>query len=228
MNCEIPVMRRSMLTVVLLALVLLPATSGATVWCGENGLFQFSFTEGDSMVTVLHLEESAADVTFVDIYGWLTDVDPVVREGDVFLHVGGYELKLTISGAEYFILEQNFPSEILNIGKELGQIAAGLHPEQKIHDGMVQLVHWQVMFKGPVKNVRIGLDPSGLMSCEEIRGCRESQPPALYVGNEGSRQEGLLVGAGYIPAWINPTGEPDQVPVTGKQTWQDADIFKAR
>ena len=103
-----------MLTVVLLGLVLLPATSGATVWCGDNGLFQFSFIEGDSLVTVLHLEKSAAEVTFVDIYCWLADIDPVVREGDVFLHVGGFELKLTISGAEAFILEQNFPSEILN------------------------------------------------------------------------------------------------------------------
>jgi len=217
-----------MLTVVLLALVLLPATSGATVWCGENGLFQFSFIEGDSLVTVLHLEEPAGEVTFVDIYGWLADIDPVVREGDVFLHVGGLELELTISGGEAFILEQNFPSEILNIGKELGQIAAGLHPEQKIRDGKVLLVHWKVMFKGPVENIRIGLDPTGLMSCAEIRGCRESEPPALYVGNEGSRQEGLLVGAGYVPAWINPTAEPDQTPVTGKQSWQDVGIFTAR
>jgi hypothetical protein len=200
-------------------LVLLPATSGATVWCGDNGLFQFSFIEGDSLVTVLHLEKSAAEVTFVDIYCWLADIDPVVREGDVFLHVGGFELKLTISGAE---------AEILNLGKELGQVAAGLHPEQKIRDGKVLLVHWKVMFKGPVVNVRIGLDPTGLMSCEEIKGCRESEPPALYVGNEGSRQEGLLVGAGYIPSWINPTAEPDQIPVTGKQSWQDVGLFTAR
>lgn len=221
-------MRRSMLTVVLLALVLLPATSGATVWCGDNGLFRFSFAEGDSLVSVLHTEESGGDVTFVDIYCWLTDIDPVAREGEAFLHVGGFEMKLAITGAEAFILEQDFPSEVLNIGKEIGHIVCGMHPEQKIKDRKVFLVRWKVMFKGPVKNVHLGLDRSGLMSCADIRGCAAGEPPALYVGNEGSRQEGLLVGAGYVPAWINPTVEPDQTPVTGKQGWRDAGIFKDR
>lgn len=228
MNGRVTFIQRSLLTLVLLTAVLLPASSSATVWCGENGMFRFSFVEGDSLVTVLHTEETSGEVTFFDVYCWLTDVDPITREGEVFLHVGGFELKLDITGAEVFILEQDFPSEALNLGKELGHIAAGLHPEQKIKDGQVLLATWKIMIKGPVENVRFGLDPSGLMSCAEIKGCVKSDPPALYVGNESSRQEGLLVGAGFVPSWINPTGEVDQTPVHAKQNWRDVGIFTAR
>lgn len=228
MNGRATDIRRHVLTLVLLAAVLLPVSAGATVWCGENGLFRFSFVEGDSLVTVLHTEEPAGEVSFFDVYCWLTDIDPVTREGEAFLHVGGFELKLTITGAEVFILEQNFPSEVLNLGKELGHIAAGMHPEQRIRDGKVLLVTWKIMIKGPVENVRFGLDPTGLMSCQEIKGCEQNEPPALYVGNESSRQEGLLVGAGYVPAWINPTGEPDQAPLRAKQNWRDVGIFTDR
>jgi hypothetical protein len=228
MNAFLPVMRRLLVTAVLLTAVLLPVSAGATVWCGENGLFRFSFVEGDSMVTVLHTEKPVGEVTFLEVYGWLTDVDPVSREGEFFLHVGGFELQLTIEGAEAYILEQNFPSEVLNIGKEIGQIAAGMYPEQKIRDGKVLLVTWKVLIKGPVENVRFGLDPTGLMSCAEIKGCAKSEPPALYVGNESSRLEGLMVGAGYGPSWVNPTGDPDQTPVTSKQSWEEVGIFTAR
>lgn len=228
MNGLVLVFRRSLLAVVLLAAILLPMTANATLWCGENGLIRFSFVEGDSMVTVLNVEEPANGVTFFDIYAWLTDVDPVAQEGEAFLNLGGLELKLTISGENVFILEQNFPCESLNLGKELGQIAAGFHPEQSIHDGKVLLVKWKVMIQGNPENVRIGLDRSGLMSCADLRGCAKSEPPALYVGGESSRQSGVIIGAGYVPSWVNPVGDPDQTPVTGTQSWRDVGVFKER
>lgn len=228
MNGKIPVLKQTALTAVLLITFLLPVSSGASTWCGENGLIRFSFVEGDSLVSVLETGEPVGGVTTFEVYAWLTDIDPVAMDGEAFLHLGGMEFQLTISGAESFILEQEFPSQALNVGKEMGHIAAGLHPGEKIRGGMVFLVRWKVMIQGRPENVRIGLDPAGLMSCAELEGCPESEPQALYVGNESSQQVGIMFGAGYVPSWVNPTQEPDQTPVTGKKTWRDVGIFEER
>jgi len=221
-------LRRSLLAMALLAAVLLPMSAEATLWCGENGVIRFSFVEGDSLVTILNVPEAENGVNFFHIYAWLTDVDPVAQEGEAFLKLGGAEVKLTIYGDEVFILEQNFPTEALNLGKDLGHAAAGFHPELGISDGKVLLVSWKVMIQGKPENVRIGLDRSGLISCDDLRGCAKSEPPALYVGGPSSRQSGVIIGAGYVPSWINPVGEPDQTPVTGKQSWRDVGIFSER
>jgi hypothetical protein len=228
MNGMAQVLRRSLLTLVLAGVFLLPVSAGASLWCGDNGVIRFSFVEGDSLVTVLNVPEPENGVSFFDVYAWLTDIDPVAQDGEAFINVGGVEMKLDITADEVFILEQDFPTEALNLGKELGHVAAGFHPEQRIRDGQVLLVRWKIMIQGKPENVRFGLDPSGLMSCRDLRGCRKSEPPALYVGGESSRQSGVIIGAGYVPSWINPTGEPDQTPVTGKQSWRDVGVFQAR
>ena len=238
MNAYAPVLKRSVLTAALLGVCLIPAVllptfllptpASASTWCGENGLIRFSFAEGDSIVSVLDTGEPVNGVTTFEVYAWLTDVDAVANDGEAFLHLGGMEFQLTITGAESFILEQVFPSKALNVGRDMGQIAAGLHPGEKIRDGKVLLVRWKVMIQGRPENVRIGLDPAGLMSCAELEGCPEGAPTALYVGNQGSKQVGIMFGAGYVPSWVNPTEEPDQTPVHGKQTWRDVGIFEER
>ena len=228
MNGKDLLSRRAALVAVFLAGVLLPVSSPASTWCGDNGLIRFSFVPGDSLVTVLHSEDSESSVTSFDLYAWLTDFEPVAKDGEAFLHLGGIELKLSITGAEAFILEQEFPSKVLNVGKEMGHIAAGLHPGEKIRNNQVFLVRWKIMFQGRPENVRIGLDPSGLMSCTELEGCPDCDPVALYVGNESSRQVGIIFGAGYVPSWVNPTDEPDQTPVTGKCTWREVGVFSER
>ena len=233
MNGKAHDLKRSALTAILLAACLLPAAllpnlAGASTWCGENGLIRFSFAEGDSIVSVLDAGEPVGGVTTFEVYAWLTDVVPVANDGEAFLHLGGMEFQLTITGAESFILEQVFPSKALNVGREMGQIAAGLHPGEKIRNGKVLLVRWKVMIQGRPENVRIGLDPDGLMSCAEMEGCPEGEPQALYVGNQGSNQVGIMFGAGYVPSWVNPTEEPDQTPVHGKQSWRDVGIFEER
>ena len=222
------VSRRTVLVAAILVGILLPVGSMASTWCGDNGLIRFSFVQGDSMVTVLHSDDSESSVTSFDLYAWLTDFEPVAKDGEAFLHLGGIELKLSITGAEAFVVEQEFPSKALNVGKEMGHIAAGLHPGEKIRDNKVFLVRWKIMIQGRPENVRIGLDPSGLMSCTGLEGCQDCDPVALYVGNESSRQVGIFFGAGYVPSWINPTGTPDQTPVTGKCSWRDVGVFSER
>ena len=227
MNAKNMVPQVAVLALILTA-ILLPASSGASTWCGDNGLIRFSFVQGDSMVTVLQTEDAAGGVTTFDLYALLTDFEPVVKDGEAFLHLGGLELKLSITGGEAFILEQEFPSKVLNVAKDMGHIAAGLHPGEKIKHNKVFLVRWKIMFQGRPENVRIGLDPSGLMSCAELEGCAECEPVALYVGNQSSQQVGLLMGAGYVPSWVNPTDTPDQTPVTGKCTWRDVGVLDPR
>ncbi|MFT5233777.1 MAG: hypothetical protein ACI9UK_000948 [Candidatus Krumholzibacteriia bacterium] len=214
------------LVVIALCLSLKAGIVAASDWCGENGVIRFSFAEGSELVQVLNTEEPVNGVTTVDVYAWLTDVDMVAHKGEKFLRVGGIEMKLTIEGAEAFILKQEFPSQALNVGEKTGTIIAGLVPGQRLEEGKTHLVKWQIMFQGRPENVRFGLDPSGVMSCPTVEGCVEAAPPAVYVGVEGSGQLGAMFGAGYVPAWLNPVGEPDTKPVRAKQTYQDVGIFE--
>lgn len=225
---SIPVWRKSFMALALTSLVLVATAASASTWCGDNGVIRFSFAEGDSLVTVLETGEPENGVTTFEVYAWLTDITPVATDGEAFLHLGGMELILDISGAEAFILEQEFPSKALNLGNELGKIAAGMSPGEKIENGRVMLVRWKIMIQGRPENVRLGLDGTGLQTCQTLEGCPECGPQALYVGNESSRQVGIVFGAGYEPAWINPTGEHDQTPVTGKCSWKDVGVFEAR
>lgn len=228
MNGKYLVPRLFAVALVLAAGVMWPAGAQASTWCGDNGLIRFSFVQGDSLVTVLHTDDPENGVTSFDLYAWLTDFEPVAKDGEAFLHLGGMEFKLVITGAEAFILEQEFPSKVLNVASEMGHVAAGLHPGEKIRDNKVFLVRWKIMFQGRPENVRIGLDPAGLMSCAGMDGCADCEPVALYAGNESSQQVGLILGAGYVPSWVNPTEEPDQTPVTGKCPWSEVGVLSAR
>lgn len=201
----------------------------ATVWCGENGLIRFSFAARDTLVETLTTGEPKDGVTMVDVEAWLTGVDAVAREGDAFLRVGGAEFKLSITGAEATVVSQVFAeTKVLNVGQALGQVAAGFSPGARLKDGRALLVRWKVQFQGRPRNVRFGLDPTGLASCVSTAGCPEAGTQALYVGSESANQLGYVFGAGYVPAWLNPDGQPDRTPVTGTVSWQQAGVFQAR
>jgi len=221
-------MKRHFVTLLLLSSLFVAARADASIWSGENGLIRFSFVEGDSLVTVLETGEAAGGVTRLNVYCWLSDLDAVAHDGEAFLHIGGFELALDIQGAEAFILSQVIQGKNLNVGKETGRIAAGLHPGLKILDGQVLLATWEVMFQGRPENVRFGLDVTGAMSAATLEGAPKGEVQALYVGSESSRQLMYMFAAGYEPAWLNPLGDPDQDPVRGPQSWQDVGVFEAR
>ena len=220
-----PVLKAAVAVGLALVLFVAAVPASATVWCGENGLVRFSFAEGADLVEVFDAGEPVNGVTMVDVWAWLTDVDAVAKDGENFLRVGGYELKLQIEGAEAFIIKQEIPGEALNVGRKVGSIAAGLVPGQRLTDGRALLVKWQVMFQGRPDNVRFGLDRAGTASCPTVEGCPEAEPPMVYVGVESSRQLGDMFGAGYVPAWLNPTGEPDRTPVHAGQDYAGAGVY---
>jgi len=216
----------AVLAVLGMATALTPGIAGATDWCGENGLVRFSFVAGDSLVDVFDAGAAQNGVTNVTVYAWLTDVVPVAKDGERFLRVGGFELQLTITGAEGFILKQEFPGKVLNVGRKPGEIAVGLTPGQRLGEGRAYLVKWEVMFQGRPEDVRFGLAPAGVPSCATIEGCPAAAPPMLYVGVESSHQLGDAFGAGYVPAWLNPTDTHDQAPIHAGQSYVEAGLYK--
>lgn len=201
----------------------------ASTWCGENGVIRFSFAAGDTVLETLATGEPANGLTIVDVAAWLTDVTPVARQGDAFLRVGGAELKLAITGAEGQVIGQEFTDpRALNVGPAPGHLAVGFNPGLRLQDGRALLARWKVLFKGRPQNVRFGLDPAGVKSCDTMEGCPGSGTPALYAGADVANQMDCLFGAGYVPAWLNPEGEPDRAPVHGKATFADVGVFAAR
>ena len=216
--------------VVALSLVLFLAggPASATVWCGENGMVRFSFVEGDDLVDVFESPAPVGGVTGVDVYAWLTDVDLVAYKGEQFLRMGGFELELTIEGAEGFILSQEFSEKALNVGSKNGTIAAGLVTGQRLQEGRTLLVKWQIMFQGRPQNVRFGLDPEGSRTCGKSEECAEAAPAMIYVGVQNSDTIGAMFGAGYVPAWLNPSGEPDRTPIHAKQSYQDIGLYQKK
>jgi hypothetical protein len=220
--------RRLVLAILLSAAVLASGPAAAATWCGENGVVRFSFTEAEKLTDMLQTGEAENGVTMVDVYAWLTDVDLVALDGEQFLHLGGFELDLSIEGAEAFIIAQEFPTEVLNVGRKNGNIAVGLVPGQRLVDGRALLVKWQVMFQGRPENVRFGLSAAVSMTCSKTEGCLEDAPPMIYVGAETTSKLGSLFGAGYVPAWLNPTTEPDQTPVHAKRSYADVGLYVKR
>lgn len=212
----------------LIGSVLLAGMAQATVWCGDNGLVRFSFVAGDSLVDVFDAGDPVNGVTKVTVYAWLTDVEPVARNGERFLNLGGIEFNLTVTGAEGIITRQELGGAGRNLGTGMGDIVAGLMPGLRLRDGRALLAVWDVMFQGRPENVRFGLDPAGVTSCRTIEGCAEAAPPALYVGVDSSHQLGDAFGAGYVPGWLNPTGTPDQTPVTGKQSYVEVGRYTSK
>ena len=213
---------------VFLTSLLMVTVATATDWCGENGLVRLSFTEGEELQAVKTVETSGKGITTIDLYAYITDMDPVKRDGEAFMGIGAVEFNLVIEGAEGFITSQIFAMANRSVGRKPGEVMVGLDPGLPVKGGSTQVVHWKVLFQGNPENVVFRLDHKELLSCVRTEGCPDAHPLALYTGNDASKQLGSLFGAGYVPAYLNFRGEPDLTPVRGKQTWQDVGIYEGR
>ncbi len=212
----------------ILAIMVLGSSFALAEWCGENGLVRLSFTAGPELQPVNNIEASSKGITMIDLYAFITDMDPIKRDGEAFLGIGALELSLVVEGAEAFITSQEFPVANRTVGRRPGEVIVGLDPGIILEKDHTQLVHWQVMFQGTPKNVVFRLDPDGGISCKRTPGCEEARPYALYTGTNASRQISSIFGAGCVPAYLNFEGEADLKPQRGKQTWQDVGIYDKR
>lgn len=217
---SLPSFMLSCFLVAFLVLSLSPAPAQALHWNGENGLIRFSFVEGDPTANILHAPTENG-VTKLTLVAWLTDVEPVSIDGTPFVGLGGFEMKLKITGAQGFILNQKSVEKGINVSREKGGFVVGMAFGLPLEDGKAPLAQWDIMFQGEVKDVMFSLDPEGLFSCRTSPGCPECEPQAIYIGTDDAHQLQELFSAGYEPAWLNPSGEPDTRPITGKATWQD-------
>jgi hypothetical protein len=212
--------------VLALSRVAVPAV--ASNWCGENGLIRFSFTEGDSLVPVLTTEADGSGMTRVELYVWLTDVDPVALGPNALLHVGGFEMELACEGAEGQVVGKTFPSNVLDVSDTPWQVMTGMNPNPKLVDGRTFLVKYEIVFEGRPENVRFSILPGGIGTCGTVEGCPGTNAHFIYIGPSSPDMLGEVFSAGYEPAWLNPTGEPDLTPVRGTSTWRDVGRFQAR
>jgi hypothetical protein len=211
--------------------VLIAACAGAaaaSTWCGENGVVRLSFS-GESVEPVARVEPDGDGLTAVDVYALLCDVAPLQHRGEAFLAIGGFELQLLVEGAEATVGGKTYPGKVIDIGTGPRRCTVGFDPSLPLEkDGTTELVHWRVEFAGPVSDVTFRLDPSALTSCAELAGCPESGTQALYTGSVAAKQVQDIFGAGYVPAVLNPSGEPDLAPVRGGVGWEQVGYYAER
>lgn len=208
------------------ACLLLAAPVLASTWCGENGVVRLSFTAAPPYESVTTVAPSEAGPTMVDVWAFLDQVAPTSLEGEEFLGIGGFELRLVIDGAAGTVVKQEFPFKNVSIGQEPGYCVVGIDPSAKLKGGCTLLVHWQVMFPQPPKNVVLRLDPESLPSCETVEGCPGSGTYAIYTGTVDANQVNDLFGAGCLPAYLNWTPAPEVKALHGTSSWQDVGLFK--
>jgi hypothetical protein len=218
--------RRSgaVLAAALLLLVLPRGEARASRWAGENGVVRLAFNQGEELETVRNVDADEHAAVTVDLYAILCDVDPVALDGERFLGLGGFELRLRVDGAEPIIAEENFDFAQFNVSQEKGTCMVGIHPGLPLEDGRATLVHWKLILMGRPENVRFGLDTAGLHSCRTLPDCPDSGTQALYVGTSDSGLHGVMFGAGYAPAYLNWEGETDPEPVRGNAPWRQVGI----
>lgn len=206
----------------------LAGPAAASYWCGENGLIRFSFAAGDSLQPVLFAEPDANGLTRVELWVWLTDVEPMARGGEAVLAVGGYELELVVEGAEAFVTGKEYPGEGLNVARDQWGCILGLNPNPRLRGGRTLLVKYELLFQDRPENVRFSIRPEGIISCGKLEGCAGTGTRALWIGPNESDMLSEIFGAGCVPAWLNPTGEPDLTPERGNSSWRDVGRFEPR
>ena len=210
--------------VVAVCVVLTVPALGST-WCGENGVVRLSFTKGEDLTSVTTVAPGEGGATLVDVWAYLDEVEPVARDGEVFLAIGGFELKLVIEGASGSIVKQEFPFPRVNIGKEPGFCVVGIDPSARLANGRTELVHWQIMFPQAPQKVVFRLDPEALPSCGTVEGCPGTGSFALYTGTIDAKQVGDLFGAGCVPAYLNWPQAPEVKALRGTSSWRDVGIY---
>lgn len=226
MNLSLQTTRRATLGVVL-AVVVAAAPALASTWCGENGHVRLSFTPAPDLQSVATVAPGAGGTTLVDVWAVLEGVAPMQRDGEAFLGLGAFELRLLIEGGDGVVVATDFPFKALNIGKDPGACVVGIQPSARLKDGATPLVHWQVMFAKPPKEVVLRLDPAGLPSCATVEGCPESGTFAIYNGTVDSGQFTDLFGAGCAPAYLNWPQAPAAKVLHGSSAWGDVGVYKA-
>lgn len=212
----------------LLTLTLLLAVPAAAVtWGGDLGRVHLSFAPAPDLRPVLEQEPEPGLGLLVDVYAVMKDVDPVLFAGERILAIGGFELRLRVDGPPGVqVLAKEVPIAHLDVAEDAAGIMCGLQPDMTFTDEGIVLARWQVRIPGE-KTVPVSfhLDPAGTRSSRGVPEAEGSDPFMVWTGSLQTGQHGLMFSAGYVPAWLNPDGEPDLAPRAGKISWRDTGLF---
>jgi len=210
-------------------LLICAAPAGAITWGGHLGQVHLSFAPAPDVQPVLAKEPEPGLGLLVDVYAVMMDVDPVLYEGERVLALGGYEMRLRVEGAEDAqVLSKEIPVTHLDVAKDTAGIMCGLQPDITFLDEGVVLAKWQVRIPGDeARPVSFHLDPAGLRSHKGVADAEDAGAYMLWTGSLQNRQHGLMFAAGYVPAWLNPDGDPDLTPRHGRTSWRDTGHFTA-
>ncbi|HPF35574.1 MAG TPA: hypothetical protein P5571_02145 [Candidatus Krumholzibacteria bacterium] len=213
--------------ILLAALLFLATSAGAVTWGGELGVVHLSFQPAPDVQPVLEQEPAQGLGLLVDVYAVMMDMDPVRYRGERVLAAGGYEMRLRVEGAEGAqVLGKEIPVNNLDVAPDNAGIICGLQPDITFQDKGVVLAKWRVRIPGDnPKPVSFHLDPEGAVSHRGVAGAEDAAPYMLWTGSLQNRQHGLMCAAGYVPAWLNPEGEPDLTPRHAKVSWRDTGLF---
>jgi len=222
-------MTSRILSAALLGCALLAAgPAAATVFCGGNGVVKLSFTPGPELQPVATVAPDADGVLQVQVWAVLDEVAQVEGPGGVFLTVGGFELGLVVTGAEATIVGKTIDIPHRDFATKPSECRGGTVPGELLKDGRLVLCHWTVALPQDARDVRFGLDPAAVPSCANLEGCPPDGVFAGYVGTIDANQENYFFGAGYAPAVLNPSAEPELAPVPCAVEYAEVGIFKAR
>lgn len=202
------------------------APAAASNWGGFNGVLRLAFDEADSLCQVRTAEPDSSGLVFVDVYAVLEEVFPVSYDGEGFMGVGGFELKLEIEGGGQ-VVAQDIPGKSVNLAKTQGEIMAGVYPSIDLVRGRATLAHWRVLFVGRPKDAVFRLAEGWPPSCETVEGCPGTGTAIFFVGSPDANLTGLSFSAAWSPAYLNWTGEPDTSPRGGKPGWNETGLFGA-
>lgn len=198
----------------------------ASQWGGHNGTVYLSIDSAESIVSTATSPAKGDMGVLVDVSAVLTDLDPLLHDGERVMAVGGFEIKLGIEGVQDArIVNKDITVKHLDMSEDPAGCVAGLFPDLELKDGSAVLVTWKVLIPGPVRPVKFYIDASGVQSCAGLEGCADSGTCVLWSGSVQARQHGLLFSAGYVPAYLNWEGEADLSPVRGTTDWEDTGLF---
>lgn len=220
-------MRKSTLLILVAALAV-AAPAAAVTWCGDLGTVHLSFSPPDDLTPSLEAEPTQGLGLVVDVYAVLRALEPVAHQGERILAAGGFELELRIDGApDAEVLLKEVPIRNIDVAKTKASAYCGLMPDVTLTEAGVTLVHWQVRIPGEeVRPVSFHLDGSALTSAKGVAEAEGCAAQAFWSGSLQNKQHGLLFGAAYVPAHLNPDGKPDTTPRHGKAAWRDVGVLE--
>ncbi len=220
---------KRLLTLCLFVALICPLAAGASTWGGHNGTIHLGFAPPPDLQASTQAEAMGDMGVLIEVYAILKDTLPLQHEGESILATGGYEFRLRIEGAnDARIISKNIPTTHFDVSEDAAGVTCGLQPDITfVEDGIV-LVVWKVLIPGAPKPVSFHLDPDGVKSIAKSGPVHDSGSYAIWTGSLQNRQHGLVFSAGYVPAYLNTTGELDLAERRGLGDWQDSGKFQLK